>query len=86
MDDQTTYPNPHTGLGFPTPTKPLDPLVNSNRLSLPFPHEAASLLAQERGERSTVPDEAVAQAQRRMYLMASIMGVWDRNDDNPTAA
>ena len=86
MDDQQTHPNPCTGKGFPTLPEPSDPLALSNRLSLPFPHEAAAILGVERGARGVISEELVAQAQKRMYLMASMMGVWNRHDDPPAAA
>ena len=77
------YPNPHTGLGFPIPTTRVDPLLQSNRLSLPFPSEAAAALGEERGTHSEITEAAVAEAQKRIYLMASMMGIWDRHDDPP---
>lgn len=86
MEQYTTFPNPHTGEGFPTPQVGVDPIVRSNRLSLPFPCEAAASLGKERGEHVEIDDVAVAKAQQRIYLMASMMGVWNRHDDPPPAA
>ena len=86
MEKFTSNPNPYTGQGFPTPALNNDPIVKSNRLSLPFPREAASNLGNERGTHGSIDEIAVIEAQQRMYLMASMMGVWDRHDDPPTAA
>jgi hypothetical protein len=86
MDKHTLQPNPHTGHGFPKPTVPHDPILRSNRLSLLFPHEAAGTLGANRGAHCHVNELAIAAAQQRMYLMASMMGIWDLLDDPPTAA
>ena len=86
MEYHTPYPNPHTGLGFPTPPVQSDPIVGSSRLSLPFPCEAAATLGDKRCEHGKIDEVAVAQAQQRIYMMASMMGVWNLHDDPPTAA
>jgi hypothetical protein len=86
MGNRTLHPNPHTGLGFPTPEVHCDPIVRSNRLSLPFPGKAATALGANRGKHSKYDESAIAEAQQRIYLLASMMGVWDRHDDPPTAA
>ncbi|MDP7008201.1 MAG: hypothetical protein QGI78_01365 [Phycisphaerales bacterium] len=86
MEYGTQYPNPHTGKGFPVPKGSVDPIYRSNRLSLPFPCDAATELGNERGSHNQTDEAAVAEAQQRMYLMASMMGVWNRHDDPPNAA
>lgn len=86
MDNPTVHPNPHTGNGFPTPSVPYDPIIRSSRLSLPFPSEAAQILGNERGAHCKYDESAIAEAQQRLYLMASMMGIWDRHNEPPTAA
>jgi len=86
MADNYIHPNPHTGLGFPEPTHAVDPIVQSNRLSLPFPCEAATALGDERSSHTEITEAAVAEAQKRIYLMASMMNVWNIHDDPPAAA
>ena len=87
MENPTQYPNPHTGHGFPNPSVPIDPIIRSNRLSLPFPREAAEILGNERGIHCKYDDAAIAAAQKQIYLTASIMGIWNhRHDEPPTAA
>ncbi|MBT4584695.1 MAG: hypothetical protein HOC93_06405 [Phycisphaerae bacterium] len=86
MENHTLNPNPHTGIGFPSPQKQCDPIIRSNRLSLPFPSEAAKMLGKERGEHCKYDEAVIAEAQQRIYLMASMMGIWDRHDDPPSAA
>jgi hypothetical protein len=53
---------------------------------LPFPCEAAASLGDKRCEHGKIDEVAVAQAQQRIYMMASMMGVWNLHDDPPTAA
>ncbi len=86
MENRTIHPNPHTGSGFPLPKSNCDPIIRSNRLSLPFPCEAATTLGTKRGTHCVYDEAVIAEAQQRIYLMASMMGVWDRHDDPPTAA
>jgi hypothetical protein len=86
MEQYVHHPNPYTGFGFPPTTSKVDPIVRSNRLSLPFPCEAATLLGSKRSAHFEIDESEVAAAQQRLYLMASMMGIWDWHDEPPTAA
>jgi hypothetical protein len=63
-----------------------DPLQFSNRLSLPFPINAASRLGTERSKRYDDFIFALDEAEYRIREFASIMGMWSTDDDSPTAA
>jgi hypothetical protein len=71
---------------FHLPSTPLDPIRLSNRASLPFPTEAASDLGSERCKRYDELLLAVDEAEIRFREFASIMGLWDADDDAPFAA
>ena len=64
----------------------VDPIRYSNRLSLPFPTDAASLLADERSKRYDDFFFTLDEAEFRLRELASIMGMWSIDDDTPFAA
>jgi hypothetical protein len=68
------------------PSSKVDPIRYSNRLSLPFPTGAASQLAAERSKRYDDFFFALDEAEFRLRELASIMGMWSIQDDEPTAA
>jgi hypothetical protein len=71
--------------GFPF-NATVDPIRLSNRLSLPFPTDAASRLAAERSKRYDDFFFTLDEAEIRLRELASIMGMWTIDDDTPTAA
>jgi hypothetical protein len=64
----------------------VDPIRYSNRLSLPFPTDAASQLAYERSKRYDDFFFTLDEAEFRLRELASIMGMWSIEDDTPFAA
>lgn len=64
----------------------VDPLRHSNQDSLPFPIEAASRLGSARSQRYDNFYLAVEEAEIRIREFASIMGLFEEDDDTPTAA
>lgn len=64
----------------------VDPIRLSNRLSLPFPVDAASQLSAQRSKRYDDFVFALEEAEIRLRELASIMGMGVIDDDPPAAA